>query len=626
MKFKDLPIERKLTTIILLTSGTVLLLSCAAFIAHELVTFRRSMINGLDTMAQVVSANSGAALAFNDPPAGTEILAGLRADPHIRLAALYDSNGKLFAQFPARQATETFPQIPGRDGIRSKEGHLILFYPVIKDDGRLGTLYLKSDLQPLYDRLSLYAGIVAMILTGALLLAFVLSHWLQKSISQPIIRLAETARLVSENKNYLVRADKLGRDELGQLTEAFNHMLAQIHERDLAVMANQERLKLALRASQTGIWDWDIKSNRMNWDDFTHVLFGLRQGAFNGTYEQFVSLIHPQDRADVMHAAEETLRTGREFNVEFQVIWPDGSGHQIASRGKAIMDATGSPMRMTGVCLDVTERKRAEEEIRTLNAELEQRVLLRTAELTASTREMEAFTYSVSHDLRAPLRHMIAFAEILEEEYTPRLDSAGRDYVHRIMLGARSMSQLVDDLLNLARIGRQALSQQTVDLGEIAEEAIADLKTELGGRTVEWRVNRIPEAECDRVLIKQVFVNLLSNAVKYTRPRKIAVIEVGTSYVKGERVIFVRDNGVGFNMEYADKLFGVFQRLHRADEFEGTGVGLATVDRILQKHGGRIWAEAELDKGATFYFTLESLVKGPSESERGLEAGVSFRA
>jgi signal transduction histidine kinase len=226
------------------------------------------------------------------------------------------------------------------------------------------------------------------------------------------------------------------------------------------------------------------------------------------------------------------------------------------------------------------------------------------SDLAASIKELEAFTYSVSHDLRAPLRHISAFSKILTEEFGSNLPPEAQHHVQRIQEGTRRMGLLVDDLLNLARVGRCDVSLRVSGLKSVVDEVLADLAPEFADRKIEWKIGNLPFVECDPGLIKQVFQNLFSNAVKFTRPRNQAVIEVGQKDRDGTTVVFVRDNGVGFNMKYADKLFGVFQRLHRVEDFEGTGVGLATVQRIIQKHGGRIWAEAELAKGATFYFTL----------------------
>ena len=237
--------------------------------------------------------------------------------------------------------------------------------------------------------------------------------------------------------------------------------------------------------------------------------------------------------------------------------------------------------------------------------ELEKRVAARgTAELAAANQELESFTYSVSHDLRAPLRHVDGFAQFLEEDYGPKIPAEAQALVKKIRRGSQNMGHLVDDLLNLSRIGKKELTRQRTELTPLMESAMADIKLDNANRQIDWHAGPLPSANCDAGLIKQVFINLLSNAAKYTRRREHARIEVGQKTVDGRNAIFVRDNGVGFNMKYSGKLFGVFQRLHRPEEFEGTGVGLATVARIVRKHGGNIWAEAELDKGATFYFTL----------------------
>jgi len=250
-------------------------------------------------------------------------------------------------------------------------------------------------------------------------------------------------------------------------------------------------------------------------------------------------------------------------------------------------------------------------ELENARQKLEQRVVERTAELQERTsqleslnKELEAFTYSIAHDLRAPLRRIDGFAQLLVEDHGGGLPEEAQHCLDRVREGTRQMGQLVDDLLNLARLGRQEVRLQVTGLGSLVQAVVVDLKREAEGRTIQWKLQPLPFVECDPALIRVVFANLLSNAVKYTRPRQPAVIEVGTAENDGQAVVFVRDNGVGFSMKYADKLFGVFQRLHRQEDFEGTGVGLATVQRIVHKHGGQVWAEGELDKGACFYFTL----------------------
>jgi len=241
----------------------------------------------------------------------------------------------------------------------------------------------------------------------------------------------------------------------------------------------------------------------------------------------------------------------------------------------------------------------------------------RTAELEAANTELEAFTYSVSHDLRAPLRHLDGFSRLLVEQHQAEMSPDAQEYVATIRDSAIQMGMLIDDLLNLAHVGRRQLDVQVTGLNSLVEEVRAELKGSNPDRLIEWKVETLPFVECDPGLMKQVFANLLSNAVKYSRPRKPAVIEVGVTDRDGARAVFVRDNGVGFSMKYANKLFGVFQRLHRSEDFEGTGVGLATVQRIIHKHGGRVWAEAELNKGAAFYFTLGTAKAEDSQQKAG---------
>jgi len=327
----------------------------------------------------------------------------------------------------------------------------------------------------------------------------------------------------------------------------------------------------------------------------------------------YIEFIHLDDVAETKKAAATSAAKGIEA-FENRYRTREG-GYRWLN-----WNASADPERglIYAAARDVTEAKRDGEKLKRLNTELD----ARARKLEETNRELEAFTSSVAHDLRAPLRHVDGFSRILEEEYGPNLSAEGRQLVGRVRRATQHMGELVDDLLNLSRVSRRELAPLVTDLNPLVRDVIAGLQSACQGRRVEFRVGALPFAECDPGLMRQVFANLLANAVKFTRPRDPAIIEVGQADYAGERTIFVRDNGVGFSMKYADKLFGVFQRLHRAEDFEGTGVGLVTVQRIVQKHNGRIWAAAEVDRGATFYFTLEGLEERRSSESPRLAGGV----
>lgn len=488
---RDWPIKRKLTAILLLISGFVLLLTSAAFVTYQVAAFRQTTLKNLSTLGRVIAANSTASLAFVNEADATEILSALRAEPHVVAAGLYDQGGRLFARYPLQLPGDALPAAPAADGYRFESGYLIGLEPVAElGNPRLGTLYLKSDLTAVSRALWLSAAIAAGVMAVSLLAAYLLAPLLQGWISQPVLALAETARAVSTRHDYSVRAPQLGADELGALTDAFNQMLGRIEDQDRE-----------LRRHTTDL-------------------------------EQRV-----EERTHELQESNETLRRN-------------------------------------------------------------------AAELLAANQELDAFAYSVSHDLRAPLRSIDGFSQVLLEDYGARLGEAGQDSLRRVRAASQRMAALIDDLLKLARVSRAEMRTETVDVSNMARDIAVDLQRTDAARQVEFVIAPGLKARADAPLLRIVLENLLRNSWKYTAKQPRPRVEFGSVEANGGRAFMVRDNGAGFDMKYMDKLFGVFQRLHSATEFEGTGVGLATVRRIITRHGGQIWAEATVDQGATFFFTL----------------------
>jgi PAS domain S-box-containing protein len=372
-----------------------------------------------------------------------------------------------------------------------------------------------------------------------------------------------------------------------------------------ALHESEERYRLAARATNDVIWDWDIATDIQEWAEALESVFGFRPhevGVDNGWWG---TRLHPDDRNRVRRELDAVLVSDAPvWSTEYRFRRADDSYALVADRGIILRDERGQAIRMIGAMADITEQRRSREEIERLNAELEQRVVERTAQLASVNRELEAFSYSVSHDLRAPLRALDGFSMALLEDCHEALNDEGRYYLQRMRLATQRMGQLIDDLLKLSRVTREEMTRQRVDLTALARSVLSDLQEYEPERQVTVDIEDGLAAEGDPRLLRTALSNLLGNAWKFTSKTPKAQITFGKTTVNGEITFYVRDNGVGFDMAYADKLFSAFQRLHSQTEFEGTGVGLATVQRVIHRHGGRVWADSAVDRGTTFYFTL----------------------
>lgn len=369
----------------------------------------------------------------------------------------------------------------------------------------------------------------------------------------------------------------------------------QRKETERSLAESEMRLKKSQELAHLGSWELDLRTNILTWSDEVYRIFGLRPQEFGATYEAFLEAVHPDDRQAVDAAYSGSVREGRDtYEIEHRVVRKNrGEIRYVMEKCEHFRDETGRIIKSIGMVHDITDIRQAQEEIRQ-----------RTAELEASNRELEAFSYSVSHDLRSPLRSIEGFSTALLEDYADKLDEEGKRYLGYIKESSDLMARLIDDILRLSRVTRSDMNREFLDLGEIVRNVALQLQAAEPDRQVAVSIAPGITGYGDSSLLRLVFQNLLGNAWKFTGKVASPRIEVGKVNHNGKTACFVRDNGVGFDMTYADKLFKPFQRLHKASEFSGTGIGLATVQRIIGRHGGEVWAEGRPGEGATFYFTL----------------------
>ena len=473
-------ISGRITRMNLLVSGSVLLLAVLAFFSYDMLSFRQSLINSLRAEAQIIGANSISALTFDDPASAAATLQSLNRSPDVVSAVLTTDDGAVFANYgPPDDAILSGRHVLARGEMERhwlSGRRLVLAHRIMFQGSSLGVVYISAALNEIGQRARHYLLIAGLILLLCMLAALLISSFSRKLVAQPITSLAETARSISREHDYSVRAEESTDSvEMSVLTEAFNDMLQQIQQSEAALSKSRD--------------------------------------------------------------------------------------------------------------------------------ELEQRVENRTAELRAANRELEAFSYTVAHDLRGPLDSITGLAYLLAGA-SSQLDPNSREMVQRLQDSTKSMSALIDDLLNFARASVTPVKHDDVNLSSIALRIAGELRSSEPTRSVDFAIADLPHVEADGGLMRIVMDNLLRNAWKYTSHHPKACIEFGAKVIDGHMVYFVRDDGAGFDPGRAGEIFQPFHRLHSKSEFPGTGVGLATVQRILARHGGEIWAEGRVEKGATFYFTL----------------------
>lgn len=602
--------------VILLTCAVVLTLMCVAYIIYEYQTYRRSVQKNVSSLGTVIASNSSAALAFDSRKDANEILNALKAEDHIVKASLYDTDGNLFAKYPTSLPDSVFPEKPGATGYVFSDHALVGYEEVIQENKRLGTLYLESDLHAMYSQLNDYALIGLLFIIGSLFVAYLLSNFLQKAISDPILALEETAKVITEKNDYSVRAKKMGKDEVGALTDAFNIMLSQIEYQNSEIKAFNQNLEQKVEERTAA-----LKEQK----DFIETIVNSSVDLISvfDTETRFVTV---NSKCEEVYKLKKEDLIGRKITDVFPSIVDDGSylDLQRALSGELVhnlnfksslnnntyenfliplKNPSGKVYSVILMAHDVTKIIEANEKLEMINAEL-----------LKSNRDLEQFAYVASHDLQEPLRKIQTFSQLLSESFNDEKKLI--QYHEKISQAATRMQQLIQDVLNFSRISNTEDAFVDTPLDLIIENLKTDFELLLREKKAEIIHTPLPVIKCISLQLTQLFSNLISNSLKYTDKRPVITItskkltrEDLKKYPKlNGAVLHVQiqfsDNGIGFDPKYNEQIFAIFQRLHNKQTFTGTGIGLALCRKIVENHGGIIFADGVPGQGATFTIIL----------------------
>lgn len=620
MKQKSTPIQRKLMRVIMFTCGTVLILTCAAFFIYEFITYRSISRQELSTLGGVIAANSTSSLAFADEGDADEILGSLQAQPHIVAACLYDEEGKIFRSYTNNASPDIIPKTIGEDGYFFEGDFIYGFEPVVQSNKRVGTLYLRSDMKDVYRRFLLYGLIAALFIGVSIIIAYLISKRMQRTISLPILELAQTASVVSDKRDYSVRARKHSNDEVGALTDAFNHMLTEIQAQSEEIKALNVGLeeKVALRTGE--LKEANLTLTQQN--EFIQAIIDssvdvigvfdkeLRYLALNKTGEQVyrrtrqelvgknIIEVFPGMRGSEMVSNLQKALAGQFIHVDaYKSLVTD---RYFETFYIPLKNKEGNTDRVLVIGHDITSLMQANEKLRLVNVELEK-----------SNMELEQFAYVASHDLQEPLRKIQTFSELSEKniQYPEIL----KRYLQKINSSARRMSELIRAVLNYSRLSISEKDFTTVDLNAILANIKTDLELLIDEKKATITATQLPAIWANPLQIHQLFLNLISNSLKFSESspqvhitaKTVTNGEVKQSFMPKQDGNYLEltfmDNGIGFEPQYAEQIFGIFQRLHSQSDYAGTGIGLALCKKIVENHRGLIAVESEPNKGTSFY-------------------------
>lgn len=616
-------IRFRLMRVILITSASVLLLTFAFFFLYEFLSYRQITLGQLNTLSGVIASNSTAALAFESPDDAHEILSALKAGKNIDGACIYTKKNVIFSHYPDGKSILDFPSKPGPDGFRFSDNFIEGFVPIEQDGMRVGTLYIKRDLDDLYERLGLYSFIAFIVIGLSFLMVRLLSQRLQSGISLPIIALSETALQISLHHNYAVRAKKQTDGEIGVLTDAFNTMLSQIeiqnkeieaarkaaytHAQELEIKVNERTIEykkqrdfaeIVVNSSLVLITVYDTETRIIGYNKKCEEEFGLKREDVLG--KKYLEVFPGMENTIAYTSLLRSLQGETIHNPQYQ---SGVTGDYYESYTVPLRNDNNDVYAVLMTAHNITQIVEAAEKLKKSNAELRDK-----------NEELEQFAYVASHDLQEPLRKIRMFIQLVKNN-TNNLASATR-YMEKVETSAERMSSLIHDVLEYSRLSQIQETFTDVDLNQIVENVKLDFELFIAQHEARIQHDVLPVIRGNKLQMHQLFSNLINNSIKFsdTKPR---ITITSAPLLQAERdawqeldpakqyiQLAFADNGIGFDQQYADRIFTIFQRLNTRDKYEGTGIGLALCKKIVQNHNGYISVTSAPGKGTTFLIIL----------------------
>ncbi|MGH7972754.1 MAG: ATP-binding protein [Limisphaerales bacterium] len=632
---RTLSIRRKLLTALLVTSTSVLLLAGISLLSYEVSSYRRSTERSLSTLAQAIAADSAGALFYGDEKTTREILSGLRAEPDIVAAALYEKSGKLHVSWSPGPGDARVPAHPGPDGLHFEHDQLIAVQPVMQNGQRVGTLFVRQNLQGMFHRVQTYIGVLLFILAGATAIAVALSRFYEQRLTRPILALAGTARRVSEHKDFSLRAPRTAPDELGRLTDAFNEMLSEIQEQQrrlLGELAARQKAETELRESEErfrtmadNIVQLAWTADKLGWPTWFNQRWYEYTGASAAQMEGrgWEGFIHPDHLERVRGTVQISLERSEVWEDTFPIRNKDGVYRWFLSRAIPMRDGHGVVVRWFGTNTDIDEQKREEQR-------LEQAVAERTAQLREANENLQTFSYTAAHDLRSPLRSIRSFSAVIMEDFAAQLDPEARSYLERVVRSADQMEHLLNDLLEYSRITQGPLLLENTSLQTAVHDALSFLHADVQAKKAVVTVAEpLPSVKGHQATVVLLVQNLVGNALKFTSAGVQPKIHIRAEPASTEAFpesqehtapgprnpetepnmvrLIVQDNGIGVEPKDLPRLFTAFQRLHGGKAYPGTGLGLAIVRKGAERMGGRVGVESQPGQGSCFWIELPGI-------------------